>query len=53
VIYHNSTCIAEAKKAIPVKPHAGLPPLDPDSAPLTDWQKFWRKVRLRRQPHIV
>ena len=53
VIYHNSTCIAQAKKAIPVKPHAELPALEPDHGLLTDWQKFWRKVQLRRQPHIV
>ena len=53
MIYHNSSCIAEAKKAIPVKPHAELPPLAPDARPLTDWQKFWRKVQLRREPHIV
>jgi len=53
VIYHNSTCIAEAKKAIPVKRHAELPPLEPDHGPLSDWQKFWRKVQLRRQAHIV
>ena len=53
MIYHNSSCIAEAKKAIPVKPHAELPPLDVDTGPLTEWQKFWRKVQLRRQRHIV
>ena len=53
MIYHNSSCIAEAKKAIPVKPHAELPPLDVETGPLTEWQKFWRKVQLRRQRHIV
>ena len=53
VIYHNSTCIHEAKNAIPVKKHAPLPPLEPDQGRLTDWQKFWRKVQLRRAQHIV
>ena len=53
VIYHNSTCIGEAKKLIPVKSRAELPPLVADQGILTDWQKFWRKVQLRRQPHIV
>src|SRR4051812_3141575 len=53
LIYHNSYCVAEAKKLIPVKAHAELPPLVPDEGPLTEWQKFWRKVELRRQRHIV
>jgi len=53
LIYHNSYCVAEAKKLIPVKAHAELPPLVPDQAALTDWQKFWRKIQLRRQSHIV
>ena len=53
MIYHNSTCMAEAKKLLPVKAHAELPPLMPDQGPLTDWQKFWRKVQLRRQKHIL
>ncbi len=53
IIYHNSTCASEAKKLIPVKPRAELPSLVADKAPLTDWQKFWRKVRLRGQPHIA
>lgn len=53
VIYHNATCMAEVKKLVGLKRHADLPPLDPDTAPLTDWQKFWRKVQLRRQAHIA
>ena len=53
VIYHNATCMAEVKKLAGLKHYADLPPLDPDTAPLTDWQKFWRKVQLRRQPHIA
>jgi hypothetical protein len=53
LIYHNSYCIAQAKPLIPVKAHAELPPLVADQGPLTDWQKFWRKVQLRRQQHIV
>ena len=53
VIYHNSSCAAEAKKLIPVPAKATLPDLIPDAGPLTDRQKFWRKVQLRLQPHIV
>jgi hypothetical protein len=30
MIYHNATCIDEAKKILPVKPHAVLPSLTPD-----------------------
>lgn len=53
LIYHSATSAAEAKKLIPVKPRAQLPPLVADLKPLTDRQKFWRKARLRLQPHIV
>jgi len=52
-IYHNAHSMPEAKKLTSVKPLADLPPLDPDTAPLTDWQKFMRKVQLRFQPHHV
>jgi len=53
LIYHNSSCVEEAKKLIPAKLYAELPPLVPDLEPLTKSQKFWRKVQLRRKPHIV
>jgi len=53
LIYHNAPCVAEAKKLIPVKPLATLPELVADSAPLSNWQKFCRKMQLRREPHIV
>jgi hypothetical protein len=53
LIYHNSTCAAEVKKLIPLKSRATLRDLVPDTAPLSDWQKFWRKVQLRRQQHMV
>jgi lipopolysaccharide biosynthesis glycosyltransferase len=53
LIYHNSSCVGEAKKLIPVKSRASLPPLAPDEGPLTKWQKVVRKIQLRREPHIV
>jgi len=53
LIYHNAACVEEAKKLISTKPHAELPPLVPDQGSLTKSQKFWRKVQLRREPHIV
>lgn len=52
-IYHNAFSMPEAKKLASVKPLADLPALEPDAAPLTDWQKFLRKVQLRFQPHHV
>lgn len=52
-IYHNAHSMPEAKKLESVRPLADLPPLSPDAAPLTDWQKFLRKVELRFQPHHV
>jgi hypothetical protein len=53
LIYHNAASVMEAKKLIPVKPAATLPELIADTAPLSDWQKFWRKMQLRRLPHVV
>jgi hypothetical protein len=50
-IYHNALSMPEAKKLQIVKALAELPPLEPDTAPLTDWQKFLRKLQLRLQPH--
>ena len=47
MIYHNATCIDEAKKILPVKPHATLPDLAPDGRPLTSREQFWRRVRHR------
>jgi len=52
-IYHNAHSMPEAKKLASVKPLADLPALEPDAAPLTDWQKFVRKVQLRMKPHNV
>jgi hypothetical protein len=52
-IYHNATCMDEAKKLLPVKPKAALPPLPDDGGPLPPREQFWRKLRLRFTPHVV
>jgi hypothetical protein len=52
-LYHNSTCMDEAKKLAAVKRHADLPPLPEDGGPLRPCDQFWRKVRLRLTPWIV
>jgi hypothetical protein len=52
-IYHNAHSMPEALKLESVKALADLPALEPDSGPLTDWQKFLRKLQLRFQPHHV
>ena len=53
LIYHNATCMDEAKKLGPVKARAELPSLPKDAAPLTEKEQFWRKLRQRFVPHII
>jgi len=53
LLYHCAMCIDEAKKLTSIAARASLPPLEPDKTPLSDWEKFWRKVQLRLRPHIV
>lgn len=52
-IYHNAHSMSEAKQLQSVQPLADLPALQADAGPLTNWQRFVRKVQLRLQPHIV
>jgi hypothetical protein len=52
-VYHNATCMDEAKSLGPWKAKAELPPLPNDGGPLTPSQQFWRRVRLRLQPHVI
>jgi hypothetical protein len=52
-IYHNAHSMSDVKQLQSVKPLAELPALEPDTAPLSDWQKFLRKIQLRLQPHNV
>jgi hypothetical protein len=53
MIYHNSTCMDEARRATGVRDKAGLPNLQLDGRPLTSREQFWRRLRLRFQPWIV
>jgi len=53
MIYHNSACIEEAKRLLPVKPKAALPDYPEDAAPLTPGQQRWRRFQERLKPHIV
>jgi lipopolysaccharide biosynthesis glycosyltransferase len=49
-IYHNYTCLEEARKLISIKNKAELPSLKPDSGPLTAAQQKWRQLRYRIAP---
>ena len=53
LIYHNATCMNEAKRLGPVRPRAELPELQPDGKPLTPRDQFWRRARQRLTPWIV
>lgn len=53
ILYHNASCMDEAKKLGQVKARADLPPLPHDPAPLTKREQFWRKVRQHFTPHII
>lgn len=52
-IYHNATCMEEAKKLGPVKAMADLAPLPEDGRPLTDREQFWRRFWLRFEKHVI
>lgn len=53
VIYHNATCMDEAKKLTETKAKAVLPNLVPDGHPLNPKEQFWRRLRQRLQPWII
>jgi len=53
MIYHCAVCVEAAKRLVPGAARAVLPELEPDPAPLTPWQQFWRRVRHRFDPHWV
>lgn len=52
-IYHNATCIEEAKKLGPVRPLAELPELPRDAVPLGEAEKAERTRATERQPWII
>jgi hypothetical protein len=53
VIYHNASCMDEAKKLGPVKSRADLAPLPQDSKPPTEREQFWRRLRQRFVKHVI
>jgi len=53
LIYHNAACIANAKRLLPVKVRATLPQLPHDTRPLTNRERFWRRLKLRFQPWVI
>ena len=53
LLYHNAACMDEARKLPQVKSVAELPPLPKDEAPLTERERFWRRLRLRFTPHVI
>ena len=53
MIYHNGFCIEAAKRLLPIRPKADLPPLAPDARPLTRNEQLWRRLKQRLRPHII
>ncbi len=53
IIYHNATCMDDAKKVGRTKARAELADLQRDAAPLTTKQQFWRRVVTRLTPNII
>lgn len=53
LIFHNAATMDEAKKLTSSAAKAPLPALPQDRHPLTDREKFWRRLRLRLQPWVI
>src|SRR5882724_4639224 len=53
LVYHNATCMAEAKKITAVKIHAELLPLTNDRRSLTVRQQLWRRLKTRLTPWVI
>ena len=53
LIFHNAATMDEAKRLGDTKARAVLPELEKDPAPLTERQRFWRRLRTRLTPHII
>jgi len=52
-LYHNATCMDDAKKVGQNKGHAALPDLKRDLAPLSPREQFWRRLATRLTPNII
>jgi|ERR1043166_1170736 hypothetical protein len=53
LIYHNASCMEEAKRLLPVRAKATLPELQPDERPLSPLEQFWRRARNRFVPWVI
>jgi hypothetical protein len=53
LIYHNATCMEEARRLPVVRPKALLPELIWDDKPLTGKEQFWRRARQRLVPWVI
>jgi hypothetical protein len=53
MLYHNTACMAQAKKMLPVRPRAALPPLAHDQQPLNPRRQLWRKIQNRMTSWVV
>lgn len=53
LIYHNATCMDEARGLGPTAAKARLPLLEKDRAPLTEREQFWRRLKTRLTPHVI
>jgi hypothetical protein len=53
MIYHNATCLEEARKLGASQAKATLPSLPPDGHPLTKKEQFWRRLATRLRPWVI
>jgi hypothetical protein len=53
LLYHNASCMDEAKKVSAVRSHAEVPALERDPAPLDEKQQFWRRLATRFTPNVI
>ena len=52
-IYHNASCMDEAKRLAPFNATADLPDLPDDGGPLPSKEQMLRKLRLRFTKHVI
>jgi len=53
MIYHNGSCMDEARRLSKIRPKAQLQELSADAHPLSQHEQFWRKLRLRLSKHVI
>ena len=53
LIYHNATCMDDAKRLGPVRAKAQVPLLPRDAHPLSAKEQFWRRLATRLRPWVI